>query len=205
MTRFVRQSSLVANDNASANQRSSAMSHHSVSKALDMTPVGESSSASLSRADSFSASTKRMTYKDRRKTYRIEKKKVAEELMSTLQDPTVVVMADWLKVRSTLKQWTKFWCELKPGLLLLNKSCKTHKSGNWVGTVIINVCEVIERPSKKNGFCFKLFHPLEHPIWAPKVRSDLSRPQTGGVTEIRARPQLRQTDIPHVLHLIFNL
>src|SRR2546430_1926019 len=43
------------------------------------------------------ASLRRDTYKDRRKTYRMEKKKVAEELMSTLCDPTVVVLADWLK------------------------------------------------------------------------------------------------------------
>jgi hypothetical protein len=89
--------------------------------------------------------------------------------MSTLSDPTLVVLADWLKVRGTLKGWTKLWCELKPGLFILYKSAKTHKSGHWVGTVLLNVCEVIERPSKKNGFCIKMFHPLEHPIWSPKV------------------------------------
>lgn len=27
---------------------------------------------------------------------------------------------------------------------------------------------MIERPSKKDGFCFKLFHPLDQSIWAPK-------------------------------------
>lgn len=27
---------------------------------------------------------------------------------------------------------------------------------------------MIERPSKKDGFCFKLFHPLEQSIWAPR-------------------------------------
>ncbi|CAG2108237.1 unnamed protein product [Medioppia subpectinata] len=139
----------------------------------DMSSPSLSTGSALVGDESFSfALNKRQTYKDRRKNYRKEKKKVAEELMSclqdTLQDPTVVVTADWLKVRSTLKQWNKFWCELKPGLLLLHKSPNTHKSGAWVGTIIINVCELIQRPSKKNGFCFKLFHPLEHPIWAPK-------------------------------------
>jgi len=37
-----------------------------------------------------------------------------------------------------------------------------------VGTVLLNTCQVIERPSKKDGFCFKLFHPLEQSIWAPR-------------------------------------
>lgn len=37
-----------------------------------------------------------------------------------------------------------------------------------MGTVLLNTCQVIERPSKKDGFCFKLFHPLEQSIWAPR-------------------------------------
>lgn len=110
------------------------------------------------------------SYKDRRKNYRREKKKLADELISAIQDPTIVVMSDWLKVRTTLKQWNKYFCELRPGSLYLYKSQKTHKSSNWIGSVMLKMCELIERPSKKNGFCFKLFHPLEHPIWSPKVR-----------------------------------
>ncbi|KAF3825989.1 hypothetical protein GH733_006103 [Mirounga leonina] len=74
-------------------------------------------------------------------------------------------MADWLKIRGTLKSWTKLWCVLKPGVLLIYK---TQKNGQWVGTVLLNACEIIERPSKKDGFCFKLFHPLEQSIWAVK-------------------------------------
>lgn len=72
-----------------------------------------------------------------------------------------------LQIRGTLKSWTKLWCVLKPGVLLIYK---THKNGQWVGTVLLNACELIERPSKKDGFCFKLFHPLEQSIWAVKVR-----------------------------------
>lgn len=94
---------------------------------------------------------------------------MADELISAIQDPTIVVMSDWLKVRTTLKQWNKYWCELRPGSLYLYKNQKTHKSSNWIGSVMLKMCELIERPSKKNGFCFKLFHPLEHPIWSPKV------------------------------------
>lgn len=97
----------------------------------------------------------------------MEKKRVASELLSSIQDPTVVVLEDWLKVRGTLKSWTKLWCVLKPGLLLIYKSQKT-KSSYWVGTVVLTSCQVIERPSKKDGFCFKLFHPLDQSIWAPR-------------------------------------
>ncbi|XP_034940057.1 oxysterol-binding protein-related protein 8 isoform X4 [Chelonus insularis] len=111
--------------------------------------------------------TRKESYKAQRKNYRIEKKRVANELLNSLKDPTVIVMSDWLKVRGTLKSWTKLWCILKPGLLLLYKSPKI-KSSHWVGTVLLNTCQVIERPSKKDGFCFKLFHPLEQSIWAPR-------------------------------------
>lgn len=143
-------------------------------------------SLSQSAADAAKLNRKE-SYKAQRKNYRREKKRVASELMNSLQDPAVIVLADWLKVsnwssnlsaqvywpvvtlqvRGTLKSWTKLWCVLKPGLLLIYKSQKT-KSSHWVGTVMLTSCQVIERPSKKDGFCFKLFHPLEQSIWAPR-------------------------------------
>lgn len=72
----------------------------------------------------------RETYKSRKKIYQQEKKRLAEQLLSTLNDPTVIVLADWLKVRATFKAWTKVWCELRPGLLVLYKSQKVNKYGN---------------------------------------------------------------------------
>uniref|UniRef100_A0A8C6V0W7 Oxysterol-binding protein n=1 Tax=Neogobius melanostomus TaxID=47308 RepID=A0A8C6V0W7_9GOBI len=109
--------------------------------------------------------TKKESLKVQKKNYREEKKRATKELLSTITDPSVIVMADWLKIRGTLKSWTKLWCVLKPGVLLIYK---TNKNGQWVGTVLLNACELIERPSKKDGFCFKLFHPLEQSIWAVK-------------------------------------
>ena len=47
--------------------------------------------------------TSRETYKNRKKIYQQEKKKLAEQLLSTLNDPTLIVLADWLKVRTTFK------------------------------------------------------------------------------------------------------
>ncbi|GCB64243.1 hypothetical protein scyTo_0000255 [Scyliorhinus torazame] len=108
---------------------------------------------------------KKENLKVQKKNYRQEKKRASKEMLSALKDPTVVVMEDWLKIRGTLKSWTKFWCVLKPGVLLIYK---TASNGQWVGTILLNTCELIERPSKKDGFCFKLFHPLDQSIWAVK-------------------------------------
>lgn len=97
----------------------------------------------------------------------MQKKRVAKELLSTFNDDSIIVLADWLKIRGSLKSWTKLWCVLKPGLLLLYKSQKV-KSSNWIGTIILSTCELIERPSKKDGFCFKLFHPMDQSVWASR-------------------------------------
>ncbi|WAR01982.1 OSBL8-like protein, partial [Mya arenaria] len=75
---------------------------------------------------------------EQKRNYRSQKKHAARELLSTLNDPSVIVLADWLK------------------------------SNHWVGTVLLNTCRLIERPSKKDGFCFKIFHPLDQSIWATK-------------------------------------
>uniref|UniRef100_A0AAY4C701 Oxysterol-binding protein n=1 Tax=Denticeps clupeoides TaxID=299321 RepID=A0AAY4C701_9TELE len=105
------------------------------------------------------------TLKVQKKNYRQEKKRAAKELFRALKDPSVVIMSDWLKIRGTLKSWTKLWCVLKPGVLLIYKSPKVD---HWVGTILLSTCKLIERPSKKDGFCFKLYHPLDQSIWAVK-------------------------------------
>lgn len=87
------------------------------------------------------------------------------------------------QIRSTLRKWSRCFCVLKPGLMIIyktNKTTKVHSSniyfknflinmwyqkcpiitfqhGHWVGTILLNTCELIERPSKKDGFCFKLY------------------------------------------------
>ena len=48
-------------------------------------------------------------------------------------------------------------------------SAAGNKSSHWIGTVLLTSCELLERPSKKDGFCFKVFHPLNQSIWATKV------------------------------------
>nr|CRZ23963.1 Bm7620 [Brugia malayi] len=118
--------------------------------------------------DNENADDRKINLKKQKREYRDEKKRVTRELLTALHDPTIVVMADWLKVRGTLKKWNRYFCVLKPGLLLVYKSSKVDKSGQWIGTVLLNNCELIERPSKKDGFCFKLFHPMDQSIWATR-------------------------------------
>uniref|UniRef100_A0A7N8Y6D0 Oxysterol binding protein-like 5 n=1 Tax=Mastacembelus armatus TaxID=205130 RepID=A0A7N8Y6D0_9TELE len=103
--------------------------------------------------------------KVQKQNYRQEKKRAARELFSALKDPSVVIMSNWLKIRGSLKSWTKLWCALKPGVLLIYK---TPTTDHWVGTILLSACKLIERPSKKDGFCFKLYHPLDKSIWAVK-------------------------------------
>ncbi|KAG7454676.1 hypothetical protein MATL_G00262340 [Megalops atlanticus] len=136
---------------------------HSISKSKSESKLYNGSDKDVSA--SGNKLTKKESLKVQKKNYREEKKRATKELLSTITDPSVIVMADWLKIRGTLKSWTKLWCVLKPGVLLIYK---THKNGQWVGTVLLNACELIERPSKKDGFCFKLYHPLEQSIWAVK-------------------------------------
>ncbi|CAL8104965.1 unnamed protein product [Orchesella dallaii] len=109
---------------------------------------------------------KELSYKVQRKNYRREKQRVAQELTFALKDPSIIILTGSLKVRGKLKGWTKLLAVLKPGLLLLYKG--KVKSSHWVATVLLHCCKLIERPSKKEGFCFKVFHPLDQSIWATK-------------------------------------
>ena len=40
-----------------------------------------------------------------KKNYREEKKRATKELLSTITDPSVIVMSDWLKVSLTRTTW----------------------------------------------------------------------------------------------------
>ncbi|XP_063584425.1 oxysterol-binding protein-related protein 5 isoform X6 [Pongo abelii] len=78
--------------------------------------------------------TKKETLKAQKENYRQEKKRATRQLLSALTDPSVVIMADSLKIRGTLKSWTKLWCVLKPGVLLIYKTPKGPK-GESVGSI----------------------------------------------------------------------
>ncbi|XP_046861335.1 oxysterol-binding protein-related protein 8-like isoform X2 [Xenia sp. Carnegie-2017] len=119
----------------------------------------------LQMPDRSPKSERKISLKEMKRSYRHEKRRMTEKVTSTLLDPAVVILSSWLKIRGTLKNWARFWCVVKPGALVIYKN---NKEEQWVGTVILNGCEFIERPSKKEGFCFKIYHPLQNYIWSTK-------------------------------------
>lgn len=48
-------------------------------------------------------------------------------MAAALRDPTVVIMADWLKVRGTLRKWKRYYCVLVPGLFVIYRNDKIEK------------------------------------------------------------------------------
>ncbi|XP_037070276.1 oxysterol-binding protein-related protein 5-like [Pollicipes pollicipes] len=120
-----------------------------------------------SPSPSPSPSPSTLSYRDEVRQYRREKCRVAQQLLGAARAPAPPVHAGWLKVRGTLRGWSKLWCELRPGLLLLYKTEQAKRS-HWVGTILLTSCRLIERPSRRQGFCFKLFHPLERRIWSTR-------------------------------------
>ncbi|GFN86705.1 oxysterol-binding protein [Plakobranchus ocellatus] len=68
--------------------------------------------------------SKRESLKEKKKSYRTQKKEVTREVMNSASDKSIVLMADWLKVRGTLKGWTKLWCVCRPAMLVIYKSEK---------------------------------------------------------------------------------
>ncbi|XP_047135738.1 oxysterol-binding protein-related protein 8 isoform X1 [Hydra vulgaris] len=103
--------------------------------------------------------------KVRKQTYKIKKKNVVKEFSSALRDKSCTILSSSIKIRGTLKSWAKYWCVVKPELVIIYKSTKQR---HWVGTILINNCEFFERPSSKEGFCFKIFNPYGETIWATK-------------------------------------
>ncbi|KHJ49486.1 hypothetical protein D918_00613 [Trichuris suis] len=148
-------------------QQASLCNVHSDVQAMKLSPFMELSDSGSVASSSVSAG-RRKVYKKRKQEYHQEKKRIAYELMQTLKDPTVVIIADWLKIRGTLRKWMRVFCVLKPGLFIVYKNEKTDKLGHWIGTVLLSSCELIERPSKKGGFCFKLYHAMDQSIWASR-------------------------------------
>nr|CAB3264584.1 oxysterol-binding protein-related protein 8 [Phallusia mammillata] len=109
--------------------------------------------------------SKKASLRLQKQSYKMEKKKAENEFKMTANNPAVIILSDWLKVRSTLKNWSRVWCLLKPGLLFLYKNSKEK---TWIGTVSLASVEIIERPSKKDGFCFKIYNTMDQCMWASK-------------------------------------
>eukprot|EP00048_Salpingoeca_helianthica_P013666 m.205957 g.205957 ORF g.205957 m.205957 type:complete len:850 (-) comp15533_c1_seq1:66-2615(-) len=104
---------------------------------------------------------KERDYKAKRQRYEQEKNKHKTLYVAGAKD----IMVGTLKMRGTLKLWQKYWCVLRPGLLLYYKDTKRD---DWQGTILLSGGEVVERPSRHDGFCFKFFNNMKHNIHADR-------------------------------------
>eukprot|EP00053_Salpingoeca_punica_P016671 m.158367 g.158367 ORF g.158367 m.158367 type:complete len:775 (+) comp17019_c1_seq2:130-2454(+) len=109
------------------------------------------------------------TKEEAERRYKVQRVKYEEQkrrLEKTFADNSNVdLKTGILKMRSTIKTWSKFWFVLRPGMLIYFKE---NKRDDWAGTILLSGGQVVERPSKKEGFCFKFSHPLKHPIHADR-------------------------------------
>ena len=76
----------------------------------DSTPTQQSSHGPPPPPGSGTSIARKESYKLQRKNYRVEKKKAANELLSSHKDPAAIVLADWLKGTIHLQQlcWQLF-------------------------------------------------------------------------------------------------
>ncbi|RUS74197.1 hypothetical protein EGW08_018045, partial [Elysia chlorotica] len=102
--------------------------------------------------------SKRESLKEKKKSYRSAKKEVAREVMNSASDKSIVLMADWLKVRGTLKGWTKLWCVCRPAMLVIYKSEKMKgPKGETIGAFVQPLpmsYAIFRAPSESQGKCW---------------------------------------------------
>ena len=85
------------------------------------------------------------SYKAQRKNYAKQKKRVGKELLSTFKDQSIIVLADWLKVRR------QYWCNLTiEDTRTLRIDCrkasfrtKSAKDSRWLAVVLIRAMIVV--------------------------------------------------------------
>ena len=122
----------------------------------------------LKKSKTLSNSDRKKKYaslKEAKKKYRKEQKQRAEKLTNSLTQSSTILLSGWLKMRGPLKNWVNRWFVLRKGVLIYYKDPKDR---DWIGTIFLHGCMVTERPSKKDGFCFKIYHPYQNQIYGSK-------------------------------------
>lgn len=73
----------------------------------------------------------------KKQSYQSAKKRITSELANVLKDSSVVIVSDWLKVRGTLRDWTKLWAILKPGLMLLYRNPPSKVCEHFIHEILL--------------------------------------------------------------------
>eukprot|EP00123_Amoebidium_parasiticum_P018492 comp24222_c1_seq6/m.44603 comp24222_c1_seq6/g.44603 ORF comp24222_c1_seq6/g.44603 comp24222_c1_seq6/m.44603 type:complete len:278 (-) comp24222_c1_seq6:373-1206(-) len=140
-------------------------------------------------------SSSKASLKAAKKDYKKQKRELSKEIKPTddVPIPNVIRRGD-LKVRDSFKVWHERHFVLVPGMLHYYRI--HHRSGkgtsrapsvvqkqedvmsvftrrlffwhDWLGTINLTGCQIIHRPSKKEGYCFKIFHPAGRSMYATK-------------------------------------
>lgn len=155
---------------------------------------------SLVASSNMSASS----LKEMKKNYHMRKKFFTKNVQSAIES-SQEVHSGWLKARTSFKRWTKVWCQVKPGYLILYTSQEALKK-HRLGVVLLSVCQVIKRPTKKDGFCFKLINPFGCSVWAKSSTKALVFSQTSLTLRVSDNSIGRLwLDALHQCHLSSNL
>ncbi|XP_075263218.1 oxysterol-binding protein-related protein 8-like isoform X3 [Convolutriloba macropyga] len=113
-----------------------------------------------------------MTEEERqqRDHYTKEKKQYSQRVQEYIRNNDFDKLNGWLKFRCAVfhKMWIKFFCVLKPGFLVVYKNQNMQRRVGWVGTILLSSVYIIERPTQREGFCFKLIHCLNKSLWVNK-------------------------------------
>uniref|UniRef100_A0A6G1SIE9 Oxysterol-binding protein-related protein 8 n=1 Tax=Aceria tosichella TaxID=561515 RepID=A0A6G1SIE9_9ACAR len=142
--------------------------------------------------------------KEMKKNYHTRKKFFTKNVQSAIES-SQEVHSGWLKARTSFKRWTKVWCQVKPGYLILYTSQEALKK-HRLGVVLLSVCQVIKRPTKKDGFCFKLINPFGCSVWAKSSTKALVFSQTSLTLRVADNSIGRLwLDALHRCHLSSNL
>lgn len=95
---------------------------------------------------------------------KLEKKRNSELLASSSSLSTIA--NGWVKIRNSLKKWQARYVILQPGRLIYFRGQSEVDKDTCSGILSLAGCEVRKRPSKKDGFCFKIFHLSQYPIYS---------------------------------------
>jgi len=74
----------------------------------------------------------------------------------------------FLKIRGTMKQWSVRFCVLRPPVLLVFKEEADFDKQSVYAVVFLRSCSCMQRVSKMEGFCFRIFHNLKQSIFYNK-------------------------------------
>lgn len=121
-------------------------------------------SSIFDRSDMNTSNGQSASFREQKKSYEMKKKCFTKNIHSALET-THEVHSGWLKARTTFKRWTRVWCQVKPGYLIMYTSQEALKK-HRLGVVLLSICQAIPRPTKKEGYCFKLLNPFGCSVWA---------------------------------------